>query len=171
MRGPVEGVCYARLGADGMDRKKKISAILMGAAGIGLLATFVASRRTTPEDQVRKRIDEMVARIEAKDAAGFVSCLTPEFILDPDGIDRDQFRLMLAGAIFAARGDAIAVAIRDLRIRVDRDRATVKLRAGVGRGAIAAGFRPDHAWEVTAEFLELHGDWMLSRAETLNTEW
>jgi hypothetical protein len=155
-----------------MDRRKVITAVLMGATLL-VIGMVVMSRMSggSEEDRIRAVLDAVAEAAEDRNAGGFVAHLTEDFVLKPDEMDRGRLRLMLAGTFLRLRKSP-AVVFRNVEIDVQEDRAIATLQAAAAEaGAIAAGVRPDRAWDIRCHLRLEEGEWMIEKAEHSETNW
>jgi hypothetical protein len=155
-----------------MDRRKVITIILMGVTllVIGIVVTSRMSG-TSEEDRIRAVLNAVAEAAEDRNPGEFISHLTEDFVLKPDEMDRGRLRLLLAGTFIRLKKQP-AVVFRNVEIDVRETHAIATLQAAAAEaGTIAAGVRPDRAWDIRCHLRQEDGEWMIEKAEAHETKW
>lgn len=125
-------------------------------ASLFLLATMLAAcAGDTPEQRLRDTIAAMEEAVESKDPGGFVEHVSDDFDGDHGRFDRQSLRAFLTAQMM--RKQAVGVTLGPLDVKVQGDRATVRVDALVTGGE---GLLPD-----SGEHLDIESGWKLVDGE------
>jgi len=150
-----------------LPRAKQVTrGFAVGAALALLLASSGCGERVTPESRVRAVIAEAERAAEARDLAGLMELVAPDF-QDGRGGDREELKRYLRGYLVVHQSVHLLTRVESLEFPYD-DYARVRVTVGtLGRESSAAT-----AFDLAADVhdvaleLKLEGDdWRVVRAE------
>lgn len=141
---------------------------LLTLAALSLLA---CSSQETPEQQIRKVLDEGAAALEARDADRVAATLSDNY---KDGNGRDKQRLK-GLAFFALQQGPVLVSMQTVTIALDgKDKANVSMKALALQGSdtlkTAKDLLPTNArsFDLKLAMAKESGDWRVAAIEGIN---
>ncbi len=130
-----------------------------------LLALAIAAcSRSSTEEALRGRVEEMKIAVEGKDASGFMKHVAPTFkgASDETGeIDREALRRMVTGTLFVYPKIKFATTVREIKINGETADMLIEAIATAGENVLpdqARHFSFDAQWTRTGQ------TWQLTRA-------
>lgn len=127
-----------------------------------IAAPLASCGRSDPERELRDTIDRMAGAIEAREVGDFLDHVAEDFTRESGGFGKQDARRILAGVLL--RNEKIAVSAVVSEIKIDGERATVKVRVLATGGA---GWLPERGqtWDFDSAWRREGGAWKVYNAQ------